>query len=230
MDLVTLPLSAPADEAWRALRDPAIIRSWFGWDYDGLADEIQMIFVDGTEADDDRRTLTWPDQGARFMVEPAGDGASLLRVVWPAAGEGFDDVGEGWITFVHQLSFMLARHPDDERRMVWVGGPPRDAGPLPIAALGLAAVADQPAGSRYEADGPGGERWAGEVWFRSRRQVGLTVDAYGDGLVVLAERPEEPRSAMVVVSTYGLDDAAFAAVEDRWRTWWAAGFEDHSPV
>jgi hypothetical protein len=35
---------------------------------------------------------------------------------------------------------------------------------------------------------------------------------------------------MVVVSTYGLDDAAFAAVEDRWRTWWAAGFEDHSPV
>jgi uncharacterized protein YndB with AHSA1/START domain len=234
-ELVTLTLAASADEAWRALRDPATIRRWFGWDYEGLDDEIRQYFLGHSEASDEDRTLTWPDTG-QFAIEPAGAGTSLLRVTWAAPADGaswddvYDDIPEGWLTFVHQLAFLLARHRDDERRTLFVGGSPRDGGPLPIAALGLAGIADQSPGSRYEADGPGGERWAGEVWFRTRRQLGLTVEAYGDGLVVLAERPEDPPSAMVVVTTYGLDDAGFAAVEDRWNAWWEAGYEPHSPV
>ena len=33
---ITLP--APMDTVWTAFRDPAAIRRWFGWDYDGLDD------------------------------------------------------------------------------------------------------------------------------------------------------------------------------------------------
>ncbi len=233
-ELVTITLAAPADDAWRALRDPATIRRWFGWDYDGIDEEIRMIFDDEPEASDAERSLTWPATG-RFVVEPAGDGRSVLRVTWAAPADGaswddvYDDIPEGWITFVHQLAFMLARHSRDQRRTVFLSGPPRAGGPLPIAALGLTDVAELPPGARYDVEAATGERLAGEVWFRTRRQVGLTVDGYGDGLVVVAERPEDPPSAMVVISTYGLDDAAVAAVEDRWRAWWDGGFDSAPP-
>ena len=229
--LIEVTLPAPADEVWRALRDPATIRRWFGWDYDGIDDEIRQIFVDGPVASDADRTLTWPG-GDRFAVEPRGTG-SVLRVTRaaPAGGAGwdavYDDVAEGWITFVQQLRFLMTRHPGDERRTVFLSGRPAEAGsPLALATLGLGAVADRPAGDRYDVTLATGERLAGEVWFRSPFQLGLTVDGYGDGLVVVAERPFAPEGAMLVVTTYGLGADAVAAVDDRWRRWWAPRYPD----
>ena len=43
------------------------------------------------------------------------------------------------------------------------------------------------------------------------------------GLVVAADSPS---ASMVIVSTFGLDDTAFAEVERTWRTWWAAHHEE----
>ena len=43
---VEVIVDAPRDAVWRALTEPEQIRHWFGWDYDGLEDEIRVIFVE----------------------------------------------------------------------------------------------------------------------------------------------------------------------------------------
>lgn len=226
--LVEVTLSAPADAVWRALRDPATIRRWFGWEYEGLDDEIRQIFVDEVaEASDADRTLVWPGD-SRFTVEERG-GGSLLRVTRPAPAEGatwdevYDDISEGWITFVHQLRFLLERHPGEDRQTVFLSGQGAPGVTDPVEALGLGAVAALAAGTRFAALTATGEELAGDVWFRSPFQLGLTVDGWGDGLLVLGTvpgGPDRPAGAMAVLTTYGLDDEAFAAVERRWTGWW----------
>jgi hypothetical protein len=73
-----------------------------------------------------------------------------------------------------------------------------------------------------------GEDVAGDVWFRSDNQLGITVDAWDDGLLIVssadptASKPQE--WAMAILSTYELDDARLAALDTRWRQWWTERF------
>jgi uncharacterized protein YndB with AHSA1/START domain len=110
-------IAAPADIVWRALRDPSEIRRWFGWDYDGLDDEIDYIFTQQAKADDAARTLDG-GEGGLIALEDRGD-ATVVRVT-RAASDGYDEVNEGWITFLQQLRFYLERHPGQERRTVHI--------------------------------------------------------------------------------------------------------------
>lgn len=64
-----------------------------------------------------------------------------------------------------------------------------------------------------------GDTLAGTVWFRAEHQLGLTVDAWGDGLLVVAGQAP-PGDAMAVLTTHGLDEAARADLAERWTTWW----------
>lgn len=67
--LVEILVAAPIDVVWRALREPSEIRRWFGWDYPGLADEVETIFgrMVASEAD---HTLSVPDFPDRFTSKP----------------------------------------------------------------------------------------------------------------------------------------------------------------
>ena len=40
---VEVTVDAPRDEVWRELTEPEQIKHWFGWQYDGLDDEIKWI-------------------------------------------------------------------------------------------------------------------------------------------------------------------------------------------
>ncbi|HMJ78891.1 MAG TPA: hypothetical protein VK507_23100 [Iamia sp.] len=233
---VTVPASA--DAVWHALRDPDEIRAWFGWEYPGLEDEIAMIFhgemsaeielpemLDTTiEVDDEARTLrTGPHL---IQVTEVGDGAvvRVTRVIdvgsegWEHFHPMIDHIEEGWLTFFQTLAFAIERHPREPRRTVFGAGLlPGD----PLAALGLAV--DAPPGARYEVTTAPGDVLTGTVRFRSARQIGLTVDAWGDGLLVAAAVPggtDEGAPAMTIASTYGLPDDARAALEARWSAWW----------
>ena len=106
-------IAAPADTVWRALREPSEIRRWFGWDYDGLDEEVDLIFQREAKADDEQRVLDM-GQGGVLSLED-GDGGTVVRVRRASAG-GYDEINEGWITFVQQLRFYLERHPGKERR------------------------------------------------------------------------------------------------------------------
>ena len=232
--LVEVTVPAPADAVWAALRDPQQIRNWFGWETEGLKDEIDFIFVTHAEADEARRTVTFVGVNDRYEVEATGATTSLVRVVRSApAGEWtdvFDGMIEGWISFTWQLAFAFARHAGQTRRTIFFSGPPR-ADRLGRSLLGLDAA---PAPGELYAMPLGPDDASGQVWFTARHQIGVTVDAWGDGLLVVLDSPlredKRPRgSTMLTLTTYGLSDAAFADLEGRWKTWWDARFENADP-
>lgn len=151
--------------------------------------------------------------------------------VTDAAWQGiYHDVVEGWLTFVEQLRFALERHRGADRRTLYLNGRAQAAGAaLPEDALGLHHLAAVPAGERYSLMTAMGDAMEGTVWFRSPSQVGLTVDAYGDGLIVVGTRPRTANSAYgggsLVITTYGMNDAVFAGLRERWSGWWRSRYE-----
>jgi hypothetical protein len=60
------------------------------------------------------------------------------------------------------------------------------------------------------------------MWFRSEHQLGLTVDAWGDGLLVVSAAPS---GGSAVLMTYDLDARELEALRERWTASWrpAAG-------
>ena len=231
--LVEVTVPAPADAVWAALRDPKQIKDWFGWETDSLDDEIDYIFVANAVADDERRTVSFPGVNDRYEVEARGE-TSVVRVVRSApAGEWsdvFDGMIEGWISFTWQLAFAFARHPGAVRRTLFFSGPPR-ADRLGRSLLGLDAA--PAAGEPWSMPlGPDAEA-SGQVWFTARHQIGVTVDAWGDGLLVVVDQPptdKKPRgSTMLTLTTYGLSDAARESLQARWQAWWNERFETVAP-
>ena len=185
---VEVTVDAPRDEVWRALTEPEQIKHWFGWQYDGLDDEITWIFEHAERIPPDRIEMS--DDGRIELVEARPQ--TLIRATKPGDLDAvewkdvYGDIEEGWITFLHQLRHRIARHPNSTRRTIF--RPAKGALPeLP-----------------------------GEPWHESRFQRGADVD--GELLVVFAKPDGD---ATLLVTTYDLDDDAFAAAEARWEAWWA---------
>jgi uncharacterized protein YndB with AHSA1/START domain len=112
--IVEIEVAAPVETVWRALRDPVEIRRWFGWQYEGLEEEIEFIFSSASTADDDAHVLDG-GPGGTISLEARGDG-TVVRVTRPDPVGEYDEVNEGWLTFIQQLRFYLERHPGQERR------------------------------------------------------------------------------------------------------------------
>jgi len=188
---VEVSVDAPRDVVWRALTEPEQIRHWFGWDYDGLNDEIELIFVEHARLRTPDR-IEMSDDGLIELEER--DGRTVIRATKPGdldAVEWVDvygDIEEGWITFFNQLRHRLERHSDSTRRMI-------------VRNANLAALPELP----------------GEPWHSSRYQRG----ADSDGALAIVFRKPDTGESMLLVTTYDLDDDAFAAVERRWDEWTA---------
>jgi hypothetical protein len=224
--VIEVTVAAPAETVWRALREPDLIRRWHGWDFDGLDEEVESIYLTGVDADDAAHVLGIQG-GDRFTLHDTG-GGTLVRLSRAPIGADpewdtyYDEITEGWYTFLQQLRFAVERHDLAERRTFILEGPLEQPGIL-VDALGLHGVAELAPGTPYGAETPPGEL-TGEVWSAVPGQLLLTAKELGDGLAVLAQqahtsyRPEG--GVLILLTTYGLDDAAFKALETRWTSWW----------
>jgi hypothetical protein len=221
---VVLPL--PLRELWPYFREPELIREWHGWEYDGLADEITEIFVDKVKISEDHRTFNFGTHLFNFFED---EGATRLEVHRAPLEEGSEwvdyvpDIDEGWTSFVQQLRFKLERHRDDSRRTLFYSGTPKDPTVAPIQWLGLGQVGLQDVGAPYGATVGPGDALTGTVWFTSKNQVGVTVDDWGDGLLIAGNGPEGGppyTKGEAILTTYGLDDDQRDELTDRWSTWW----------
>jgi uncharacterized protein YndB with AHSA1/START domain len=218
---VTLPGSV--EDVWPAFREPDLLRQWHGWEDPSLDDEIRMIFADGTVVEDDGRTLHVG--GHRFTFEPLG-AQTIVRVTRatpPSGGDMdwdayYDDIDEGWLSFLQQLRFARTYHWHETRHTVHLDGTTTDPTTAP-AALGLGVEGDP--GTPYAAD-VAGEHLTGAVWFRSTHQLGLTVDGWGPGLLVMADAPNAGGlAASATLTTYGPIDGDREA---RWTRVWRAAY------
>jgi uncharacterized protein YndB with AHSA1/START domain len=189
MVIAELTLPAEPDAAWRYVREPELVRRWFGWDYDGLGHEIDVIFLQEASVDDRSRTLAWDDgiqEGDRFELTDLGVETGL-RVIRGAPEDGYDDIAEGWITFAHQLRFAL-EHPEAgaRRTLHLTGGSPGAA----QRALEL----------------------GGEQAYRTEHQAGVLVDG---GLLVVWEKPPASTATMTFTAFGAPPDEA--RWRDWWR-------------
>ena len=120
--IVEIEIAASIDTVWRALRDRAEIKRWFGWEYEQFDEEIEFIFFQASTADEDARVLDG-GPGGRIELEERGD-QTVVRVTRAApAGSWdgvYDEVNEGWLTFIQQLRFYLERNPGRERSTLHV--------------------------------------------------------------------------------------------------------------
>jgi uncharacterized protein YndB with AHSA1/START domain len=222
---IEVTIAAPADAVWDALRNRDKIRHWHGWDDPGLESEIEQIYFTETVEDAAERALKLSG-GDEIRLEPDG---SNTRITLTRAARGdnpdwdayYGQITEGWITFLHQLRFAVERRPGAARRTLFYTGGNENAVDL-AAALGLTDIGT---GASFDLLG---ENVRGEPFFRSEHQLGVTVDAWGAGLLIVSSAnptADQPKgAAMAVLSTYGLDDARLAELDSRWRPWWTARF------
>ncbi|MHA7275519.1 SRPBCC family protein [Arthrobacter sp. HLT1-21] len=237
---LSVHINADARQVWVMLREPAKVAQWHGWDYDGLAEEIRLIYFSvGVAEAPNHLSLTLED-GDTFLAVPGPDGTVVtVERGQPEPGSELadwdEDITEGWISFLQQLRFALERHPNTDRHTAFFAGTPTDGRSI-VDRLG-AQVVGQP-GDFYTLTMPGGEELTGRVWFRTERQLGLTVAQYaehGDGLLILAEQPltegvRAELSSLVIASTYALGARDLHAVWDSWEGVRRDSYPDADPL
>jgi len=195
---IEVSVTAGRDATWAAVTQPEILRQWFGWDYDGLDAEIRQIFLDEATLLAPER-MGWAD--GSYLEVTGGDDGSTVRAVRDGKPSGdpdeYDPIAEGWKAFLVQLRFLLDQKPQSRRRTLYLTGETTGR-----QALGLV-------------DGD---------WTRVGNRVAWTVTPDGHLAVAAGNAPlDSPEAAgmQIVVSTYGLDDAAFAACRDAYTERWA---------
>lgn len=201
--IIEVTIAAAPDVVWAALRERDRVRHWHGWQFDGLDAEIELIYFGEGVATDPARSITL-NGGDRVDLLEEGEATRVRLTRAPVSDDPewaayYDEITEGWTTFLHQLKFALEHHPGEERRTLFFAG----VGPEP-----------DPSGLVE-----------GEPWFRTERQRGTRVPAWGDGLLVIAHAPAK-QAAMAVLTTYDLDDAALAELGATWRSWWDERYTD----
>jgi hypothetical protein len=232
--IVEILVAAPIETVWKAVLDPVEAKRWFGWDYPNLAADLVEMWKD-SHSDEATRVIWADNMPDRFTFEDLGT-HTVVRIVRSApAGDSswsgiYDDMVEGWLTFIEQLKFALERHPAADRRTLFLNGRAKSAGtPHPAEALGLASLWVVPAGEKYEVAAATGDRLTGTIWYRGPSQMGFTVDGFGDGLLIVQVRPRTAKSAhgggTIIVTTYGMSDADFAQLRERWSLWWTKTYE-----
>jgi len=230
--VIEVTVGAPIETVWSYLREPDLIRNWHGWLAEGLDPEIDYIFRQHAresetpfvlEIDRGSEGGAWLDGGDRFELHES-DGGTTVRITRGARGPEemwdawYDDITEGWTSFLQQLRFAIEMHPAGSRRTVFLNV---DGAGLPSVreALGLSGVA---VGESFAA-ASGAPDLQGRGWFVAAHQTGVTVDSLGPGLVVAADKPDGhggAKGAMVIVTAYGKNDADFARTVGQWGEWW----------
>lgn len=230
---ISVLINADAEQVWKALREPKLISQWHGWEVVSLDDEIAMIyFSDSKEAADHLRLDLGEDH--TFTLVPGAEGTTLNLEVRRGNGPMapyFNEMVEGWTSFLHQLKFMLEHHPRTPRRTYYADGLAKNTTKL-WAAAGIDTGWLPDAGESYELSLTNGVALAGNVWFRSENQIGLTVSNYadhGDGLLILAQQEPSPgirekAGAQLIISTYGLGAAAYEQIATDWDTFMEENF------
>jgi uncharacterized protein YndB with AHSA1/START domain len=218
---IEVTIGAPVATVWQSLRDPELIKRWHGWHFDTLDEEISLIFGNPQSVDEVNHVLV-AHGGDRFELTevPGGTSVRIIRPPYVPDEEWsayYDDITEGWTSFLQQLKFMHEAHPGEERRTIFVMARG--------SADGLPTLLSRPPVE------------LGEPWFSSAHQQGVVLPSLGPGLLITAAKKpvadeDGPMAAdaMAIITTYGLDDGAFDKQREAWTRWWRSVYPDAEPA
>lgn len=110
---IEITVAAPVEEVWESFRNKEKLRHWHGWDAPELDAEIDDVFFTNAEEDGttlivhghDTFALSAVPEGTRVVLTRAPKGTS------PEWDDYYEDITEGWISFLHQLKFAHEYHP-----------------------------------------------------------------------------------------------------------------------
>lgn len=115
---LSLLIQASHDSVWSALRDKEKLLQWHGWETPTLED-IYFTNVK-EEINDGERTLV-VNGGDAFVLKPREGATELTLVRAGLSGDSewdayYDNITEGWVSFMEQLRFLLEYAPESLRR------------------------------------------------------------------------------------------------------------------
>lgn len=209
---LSLTIKASIESVWNALRQKQKLAQWFGWDYEGLDAEINDIYFTNVreegETDTTRRSLA-VNGGDTFILIAHDDNTELQLVRRPLDGTAednyYDTITEGWISFIEQLRFMLEHQPNGTRKTI-VTHRRLDKNAI-LAELDLPdAQEEQVFEGALE-----GVKLSGSVRLVTPQQIGLLVDGWGPGLLII-----QFSENMQLLTTYELEDETFNALSEKW--------------
>ncbi|KQY22454.1 hypothetical protein ASD16_15680 [Cellulomonas sp. Root485] len=236
-EVVSVDIAVPLSKVWASLRDPALVRRWYGWDHDGLDAEVRTFVDTAVETQDvvgdaTIHTLSWPHHDRLTLRSAAHEPHRTHLTVTRRSHEGMatfdgvrDERDEGWIANAHQLQFALTVHPDQERRtLATFGLPSGDRTDRLLDRAGLVGIRGVPVGGHVQARRPDGTLLGGTLVYETPLQLGLRLHGISEMFLVLLETPaaHTPPHGTVdaILSTYGLDDETFEQIRERWSRWW----------
>lgn len=237
-EIVSLEIPVGLATVWEHLREPTLVRRWFGWERPGLDEEILAFTRDPAERRDvehdaTTHTLSWHNHDVLSVSaaahEPHLTRLRVTRRSHDALGEQFDgnmdEADEDWIVNMHQLQFALSKQLGRDRRTLSIVD--ADAGPRNDRLLdraGLHGAHGIPVHGHLEARRPDGSVIGGTVLYKTEHQVGIELHAITEALLVVRQTPvgtHPPHGTVTaVMSVYGLDDSTFDEVAGRWQGWW----------
>lgn len=235
-EVVSVDVPVSFDTAWSHLRQPELIRRWYGWDEPHLDDAVTQVFLREAvvQRADSGLPLGWLRWHNHDWLEVRGGWGvaprTTITVRRPdhallASYDGLrDEADERWITWLHQLRFALGRHIGEERRAFAVRGLNGERPDRLLYRVGLHGARGVPLGGAVEIHRPDGSVLGGTLEYCSTHQFGVALHGYGGSLLVVQLVPpasHPPNGAVNAFwSTYGLDDEALEVATRRWCAWW----------
>jgi hypothetical protein len=231
-EVVSLDISAPPATVWQHMRQPDLVHRWYRWDSPTLDDEVRA-FVAATEGREGvtGHTLTWHNHDVLTIGPAPGRPSATHLTVTRSSHDlaGYDGVHDHadavWIASAEQLRFAVTAQNTQPRRTLSIFG--LDAGDLRDRLLdraGLHGIRGVPIGGNVQARRPDGTLLGGTLVRKTDDLIVLHLHGITEAMLVLFETPaaSAPPHGTVgaVLSTYGLDDATFAQVQERWTGWW----------
>ncbi len=118
----TFSMTAPPATVWQYLRDPELLRRWFGWHGPEFEDEIAGLSGAFSVVEHEGRAVMIGDH--RMELQEVGPGTELRISRVGESDEHGIEIAEGWVTFLEQLRYVVTVQPAGARHTFMVPGAP----------------------------------------------------------------------------------------------------------
>jgi hypothetical protein len=118
----TFSMPAPPATVWQHLREPELLRRWFGWHGPEFEDEIAGLSGGFSTVEREGRAVAIGDH--RMVLQEAGPGTELRVSRFAESDEHGIEIDEGWVTFLEQLRYVVTVQPAGARHTLMIPGAP----------------------------------------------------------------------------------------------------------